>query len=164
MAGPLSGHLSSTDCVYKLHRRGAFIAQKAEQGGRLSRVLSLPADVLDLIVRDRLRGAWMDPKIQRVVETHRAEIDELCRRYGVRRLELFGSAMSARFDPHLSDIDVLVEFAELDDRRYADAYFGLAAALEALLGRTVDLVVTSAVTNPYFLEDIAPSRTLLHAA
>jgi predicted nucleotidyltransferase len=106
----------------------------------------------------------MKPEFQGVVEAHRAEIKELCRHHGVRRLELFGSATSPGFDPNLSDVDFLVEFGELNDRPYADAYFGLAEALEALLGRPVDLVVTSAVTNPYFLEDIAPSRTLLYAA
>lgn len=106
----------------------------------------------------------MDPETQGVVEAHRAEIDELCRRYGVRRLEVFGSVTSARFDPKRSDVDFLVEFAERDDLRYADAYFGLAEALEALLGRSVDLVITSAVTNPYFLEEITPSRRLLYAA
>ena len=106
----------------------------------------------------------MDPGIPGVVEAHRTEIDQLCRRYNVRRLELFGSATGARFDQNRSDVDFLVEFGELDDRRYADAYFGLAEALEALLGRAVDLVMTTAVTNPYFLEDIAPSRRLLYAA
>ena len=106
----------------------------------------------------------MDSKIERLVQTRRAEIDELCRRYGVQRLELFGSATNVRFDPDRSDVDFLVEFAELDERAYADAYFGVAEALEALLGRAVDLVVASAVTNPYFLEDIAPSRTLVYAA
>jgi predicted nucleotidyltransferase len=106
----------------------------------------------------------MDPEIKRVIEVHRVEIDELCRRYGVRRLELFGSATSARFDPNRSDVDLLVEFAQRDHPCYADVYFGLAEALEALLGRAVDLVMASAVTNPYFLEDIAPSRTLLYAA
>jgi uncharacterized protein len=106
----------------------------------------------------------MDPQIDRVIEAHRTEIDDVCRRYGVRRLELFGSATSARFDPKRSDVDFLVEFAERDHQRYADVYFGLAEALEALFGRAVDLVMTSAVTNPYFLEDIAPSRTLLYAA
>ncbi len=106
----------------------------------------------------------MDPEIERVIEAHRAELDELCRRYGVQRLELFGSATSARFDPKRSDVDFLVEFAELDHLRYADTYFDLVEALEALLGRRVDLVMTSAVTNPYFLEDIAKSRTLLYAA
>jgi predicted nucleotidyltransferase len=106
----------------------------------------------------------MDTEIGRVIEVSRREIDDLCRRYGVRRLELFGSATSARFDPNRSDVDFLVEFAERDHQPYADAYFGLAEGLEALLGRAVDLVMTSAVTNPYFLEDIAPSRTILYAA
>ena len=106
----------------------------------------------------------MNPEIQALVEARRMEIDQLCRRHSVRRLEFFGSVTSVRFDPSRSDVDFLVEFGELDDRRYADAYFGLAEALEAMLGCTVDLVMTSAVTNPYFLEDIAPSRTLLYAA
>jgi predicted nucleotidyltransferase len=106
----------------------------------------------------------MDREIGQFIEVHRVEIDELCHRYGVRRLELFGSATGARFDSNRSDVDFLVEFAERDHQCYADAYFGLAESLEALLGRPVDLVVTSSVTNPYFLEDIASSRTLLYAA
>jgi predicted nucleotidyltransferase len=106
----------------------------------------------------------VDQAVDRLINPHRAELVELCRRYGVRRLELFGSATSARFDPKRSDVDFLVEFAELDGSGYADAYFGLADALVRLLGRDVDLVMTSAFTNPYFLEHIAPSRTLLYAA
>jgi predicted nucleotidyltransferase len=109
------------------------------------------------------RLSVVDQAIDRLIGAHRAELVELCRRYGVRRFELFGSATSARFDPKRSDVDFLVEVAELDRSRYADAYFGLADALETLLGRNVDLVMTSAVTNPYFLEDNAPSRTLLYA-
>jgi predicted nucleotidyltransferase len=45
---------------------------------------------------------WIDAK--------REEIQDLCRRYQVRRLELFGSAVSDRFDPETSDRDFLVEF------------------------------------------------------
>ena len=46
----------------------------------------------------------------------------------------------------------------------ADRYFGLLEALEALFGRPVDLVMTAAIKNPYFLQGIEPSRTLLYAA
>jgi len=47
------------------------------------------------------------------IETHREQIAELCRRYGVKRLELFGSATrGSDFDPERSDIDFLIEFNE----------------------------------------------------
>ena len=45
------------------------------------------------------------------IAAHRKELTALCRRYGVRRLEVFGSAArAADFDPKTSDADFLVEF------------------------------------------------------
>jgi predicted nucleotidyltransferase len=82
----------------------------------------------------------------------------------VRRLELFGSATRDDFDDTTSDLDFLVEFEEMPPAEYADAYFGLLAALESLLRRRIDLVVLSAIRNPYFLESINRSRTVLYAA
>jgi predicted nucleotidyltransferase len=96
------------------------------------------------------------------VRSHHTELRELCRRHDVRRLELFGSAASER--DAIGDVDFLVEFDDLDADAYADAYFGLLEALERLLGRPVDLVMTSAITNPYFLSRIARERTVVYAA
>lgn len=45
-----------------------------------------------------------------ILDLHLAEIPDLCRRYGVARLELFGSAAGDAFDPQRSDLDFLVEF------------------------------------------------------
>jgi predicted nucleotidyltransferase len=98
------------------------------------------------------------------IDDHRAALEELCRRYGVRRLFLFGSAARDDFDPGRSDVDLLVEFEALAPGRYADAYFGLREALEDLFGRDVDLVALSAVRNPYMKADIERTRTLLYAA
>jgi len=98
------------------------------------------------------------------IAQHVREIDEICRRYRVRRLELFGSATGDSFDPQRSDVDFLVEFEPLADGEHADAYFGLKESLAALLARPVDLVMTSAIRNRYFLEAIEPTRTLLYAA
>jgi len=50
------------------------------------------------------------------------ELHELCRRFRVTRLELYGSAAEGRFDPAASDLDFLVEFADLEPVAYADAY------------------------------------------
>ena len=99
------------------------------------------------------------------VEAKKRELTELCQRHGVRRLELFGSATSERFNPVTSDLDFLVEFAPAKgDGGYADRYFGLLWGLEELFGRTIDLLETPTVRNPYLLKAISPSRTLLYAA
>jgi len=102
----------------------------------------------------------MDPSIAQ----HRHQIAEICRQFRVRRLELFGSATGDRFDEGRSDVDFLVDFEPLDDGEHADAYFGLLESLAAILSRPVDLVMIRAIRNPYFLEAIEPTRTLLYAA
>jgi len=57
-----------------------------------------------------------------------------------------------------------VEFYSPLAGSYADAFFGFKEALERLFGRPVDLVVPSAIRNPYFLESLEKSKTLLYAA
>jgi len=102
----------------------------------------------------------MDPAVQQELSALR----ELCTRYGVRRLELFGSAATGGFDSGRSDLDFLVEFLPLKSGQYADAYWGLKEELEALFARDVDLVMDSAVVNPYFREELDRTRTALYAA
>jgi hypothetical protein len=102
--------------------------------------------------------------MQPVIETKRDELAALCRRFQVRRLEAFGSAVRGDFDPARSDVDLLVEFDRASNLRALDAYFGLKEALEALFGRKVDLVMADAVRNPYLRDSIARSRETLYAA
>lgn len=99
-----------------------------------------------------------------LIEAHRPELIRLCQRFGVRRLELFGSAASGDFDPQSSDLDFLVEFQDLPPAAYANAYFDLLEGLNDLFHRPVDLVTLSSVKNPYFLHGIEHSRTMLYAA
>jgi predicted nucleotidyltransferase len=96
--------------------------------------------------------------------SHQAEIGELCRRFGVRSLELFGSAARGNDQPGVSDLDFLVEFQPEPPGGYADAYFGLLEALQELFGRSVDLVVASAIRNPFFRESVERTKVLLYAA
>jgi predicted nucleotidyltransferase len=105
--------------------------------------------------------------MHRIVASHQNELAALCERFGVRRLEVFGSAAGEggeRFDPSRSDLDFLVDFAPASPAEMADRYFGLLEELGMLFGRPVDLVMTAAIKNPYFLQGIQPSRTLLYAA
>ena len=92
------------------------------------------------------------------------ELEQLCRRYGVLRLDLFGSAATGRYRPDESDLDFVVEFRELPTAAYADAYFGLLEALERLFGQPVDLVVGAAIKNPYFRQSLEETRTLVYEA
>ena len=76
---------------------------------------------------------------------HAAAIAALCRRFGVVRLEVFGSARrGADFDPAASDADFLVTF-EPNRRDDLVNFLDLKEALEALLDRPVDLVERKAV-------------------
>lgn len=92
----------------------------------------------------------------------REAIAALCREYGVRRLAVFGSATTDRFDPERSDVDFLVEFDP--GTASLGTYFGLKRALEDLLGRQVDLVAPAALENPYFAARVGETREELYAA
>ena len=102
--------------------------------------------------------------MQPIIETQRADVAELCRRLHVRRLDLFGSASTGRFDLVTSDLDFLVEFEPLPPAAYADAWFDLREGLEALFGRPVDLVSGGTVSNPYFAASITASPETVYAA
>jgi predicted nucleotidyltransferase len=106
-----------------------------------------------------------EPPMHRLIEAKRPEIAALCRRFGVQRLEVFGSAARGDdFDTGRSDADFLVEFApEARNRAFAN-YFDFKEALEALLGRPVDLVMPGAVENPYLRAGIERSREPVFAA
>ena len=92
------------------------------------------------------------------------EIATLCARIGVRRLEVFGSAASEEgFSPRESDVDFIVEFRDDHDLGpWLEQYFSLRDALSKLLGYPVDLVMSSAMKNPYFIREANRTRRLLY--
>ena len=105
----------------------------------------------------------------RIIEKHTAELEELCLRYRVRRLGYgclgcFGSAATFRDQTENSDLDFLVEFQPLPAGAYADTYFSLLEALNGLFGRPVDLVVGSAIRNPYFRQSVEETKTPIYEA
>ncbi len=100
-----------------------------------------------------------------IVREKLAHLAAICVRRDVRCLELFGSAAAdTGFKPDASDLDFLVEFGQLPHGEHANAYFGLLEDLEDLFGYPVDLVMTTAIKNPYFKKAIAASRVILYAA
>lgn len=98
-----------------------------------------------------------------IIESHRDEVHELCRRFGVQNLDVFGSAAGETFDPQRSDIDFVVDFGPGAQPDLFDRYFGLNEALAALFGRKVDLVMPGAMVNPYFIDAVNRTRQLVYA-
>ncbi len=98
------------------------------------------------------------------LRNNRNTIGMLCRRNGVLRLEVFGSAATGEFESGRSDVDFFVEFDPgRRDQRFDD-YFGLKEDLEALLGVQVDLVTSGSLANPYFARSVEQTKTELYAA
>ncbi|MCF7818174.1 MAG: nucleotidyltransferase domain-containing protein [Kiritimatiellales bacterium] len=78
----------------------------------------------------------------------------ICSRYGVRRLDLFGSY--ARGEQHDgSDIDFCVSFQALPPAEYAKKFFGLLHDLEDSLHASIDLLTVSSIKKPSLRNDIA---------
>jgi len=99
-----------------------------------------------------------------LIERRRQALDGLCNRFGVARLEIFGSAAAGAADHDATDLDFLVEFEEHASMSLADQYFGLLQALQELFGREVDLLTPKSLRNPYFIRELDRSRQLLYAA
>jgi predicted nucleotidyltransferase len=99
-----------------------------------------------------------------IIAQHRDGIADICRRFHVVRLEIFGSAAEGAFDEQRSDLDFVVELGDVPGRGRFATFFGLQRALAELFGRAVDLVEEGAPTNPYFIRRLNESRRLVYAA
>jgi predicted nucleotidyltransferase len=98
------------------------------------------------------------------IAQHSSAITAICRRYRVRRLDVFGSAArETDFMPASSDADFLVEFAP-DATPDFRVFFGVKSELEQLLGRPVDLIEADAVRNPYLQRSINRDRSPVYVA
>jgi predicted nucleotidyltransferase len=79
-----------------------------------------------------------------------------CRKYNVKRLDVFGSvARGGEKEPH--DVDFLVEF-DRPDHLPSKRFFGLLHYLEDTLGRPIDLVSISGIRNPFFHNRVMQER------
>jgi uncharacterized protein len=98
-----------------------------------------------------------------LIAEKRERLADLCRRYGVERLYVFGSGATGAFQPGTSDIDFLVRLADrAATADYAHRYLDLADDLERLFGVRVDLVTEESVENPYLRESIEATRQAVY--
>ncbi len=96
-----------------------------------------------------------------IVERNIDKIRDLCIKYKVASLFVFGSVLTDKFKNE-SDVDLLVDFKDVDLYDYADNYFNLKSSLENLFNRKVDLLELKALKNPYLKSSIDSSKQLIY--
>src|SRR5260370_33900950 len=98
-----------------------------------------------------------------LIEKNRNAIANLCRRHGVRSLEVFGSILRDDFHLGRGDVDVLVEFEPQATSSFSN-FLDLKESLEAVFGRPVDLVELRAVRNRRLRYYIEKSKSPVYVA
>ncbi len=96
-----------------------------------------------------------------IIDKNIDQIRDLCDKHKVAKLFVFGSVLSDKFRKS-SDIDLIVDFQDIDLYEYADNYFDLKFALQKILKRNVDLLEDKAISNPYLRKSIDSSKQLLY--
>ncbi len=89
------------------------------------------------------------------------DISKLCETHRVKSLYAFGSILTDKFDNN-SDIDLIVDFTNIDVDDYADNYFDLKFSLQDILKRNIDLLEDKAIKNPYFRQSVNQQRQLIY--
>ena len=97
-----------------------------------------------------------------IISEKSGDFNNLCRKLGVEKLELFGSGAREEFDPAKSDLDFIVSFFRDHRLGLADRYLELAEGLESLFSRKVDLLTIGSIKNPLFRRNIERSKKLVY--
>ena len=100
-------------------------------------------------------------KKMNLVENYSKDITALCKMHKVKSLYAFGSVLTDKFNNE-SDIDLIVDFQQLDVLDYGDNYYDLKFSLENILKRNIDLLEQKALTNPYFIKTINQNKKLIY--
>ncbi len=95
------------------------------------------------------------------IELPQEAIAEICKRYQVRELAVFGSAVRDDFTAS-SDIDILVEF-QPETVIGIIKFTHMQHELEDIIGRKVDLVSKRGL-NPIIRDEVLASSRVLYAA
>lgn len=99
--------------------------------------------------------------MQSLILNNIEKIRDLCMLYNVKSLFAFGSVCTDKFNDK-SDVDLLIAFKPMDFGDYADSYYDLADKFELLFNRPVDLVTNKSLSNPYFIDSINQTKTLIY--
>ena len=96
-----------------------------------------------------------------LIQNYSKEITNVCKIHKVKSLYAFGSVLTEKFNPD-SDIDLVVDFQQIDVLDYGDNYYNLKFSLEDTFKRNVDLLEEKAIRNPYFLKTLNENKKLIY--
>ncbi|MFA5329288.1 MAG: nucleotidyltransferase domain-containing protein [Prolixibacteraceae bacterium] len=96
-----------------------------------------------------------------LIDINKDKLFELCNKHKVKELYLFGSILTEKFNDR-SDIDLLIQFHQIELLDYFDNYMELKEELEQLFHRPVDLVENQAIRNPIFRRVIEREKQLIY--
>lgn len=96
-----------------------------------------------------------------LVEVYKKQLTEICDNHNVKELYLFGSILTDKFSEN-SDIDMLIQFGQVELLNYFDNYMDLKEELEQLFHRSIDLVENQAVRNPIFRKVLDREKQLVY--
>ena len=108
------------------------------------------------------RGVSLAAIMIALVEEKKNDLADLCRRFNVERLDLFGSAARGSFQSASSDLDFIVRFSASSAGSYLDRYLDFAESLEKLFERPVDLLTERSIRNPYFRRSVEATRQAVY--
>ncbi|MDE6041632.1 MAG: nucleotidyltransferase domain-containing protein [Muribaculaceae bacterium] len=99
----------------------------------------------------------------KLIEINLTKIIEICRQFHVRRLWVFGSILTPRFNDE-SDVDLCVDFDwdNIPLLESANNFFGFQDAMAGLLNRKIDIVDDSSIKNPYFRAEVNEKRKMIY--
>ena len=95
------------------------------------------------------------------LSAYKNQINLLCANHNVKSLYAFGSIVTAHFNSD-SDIDLIVDFNEVDVEDYADNYFEFKFSLQNILNRPIDILEAQAIKNPYFKKVLDQTKELVY--
>jgi len=99
--------------------------------------------------------------MHRIINDNIDKIRTLCVNHNVKFLFAFGSVCTDKFNDS-SDIDLLISFNSMDYGDYADNYFLVADKFEKIFHRPVDLVTDKSLSNPFFIDSVNQTKTLIY--
>lgn len=91
------------------------------------------------------------------------QLHQLCKKYHVKELYLFGSATTDNFSED-SDLDFIVNFNRQGFEGAFDQFIDFKRELEQIYGRSVDLYHLKKFRNSIFQQEVESSKELLYAA
>ncbi|MFC2098886.1 nucleotidyltransferase family protein [Bacteroidota bacterium] len=99
-----------------------------------------------------------------IIENNLNQLNEICKTFDVKRLYVFGSLSTDKFEEDSSDIDLIVEFDQIDPIKKGEMLLSIWDRFEELFGKRVDLLSRTQVRNPYLQKGIDATKQLIYEA